>query len=198
MKSAYQSCMERMEHEAKYESWEQLLVKDRNSFLQVVVQKYVQNRIPQEKIEEVFRMLGDVPGNDERFITVCVDIDLAYKITNPLDYEASRFALIRRLEEVIGSRFFFWRTEGCGEECAFIIRTAKKDAVRTLKEILEHVKEMRKAPWWRQFQSRIKRSPGYSGASPRRSGCSGWRAYPAQAHLPYWRRYPRRRIRLWI
>ena len=87
-----------------------------------------------------------MPGNDERFITVCVDIDLAYKITNPLDYEASRFALIRRLEEVIGGRFFFWRTEGCGEECAFIIRTAKKDAVRTLKEILEHVKEDEKSP----------------------------------------------------
>ena len=119
MKGAYQSCMERMEHEAKYESWEQLLVKDRNSFLQVVIQKYVQNRIPQEKVEEVFRLLGDVPGNDERFITVCVDIDLAYKITNPLDYEASRFALIRRLEEVIGSRFFCWRAEGDGEGSAF-------------------------------------------------------------------------------
>ncbi len=96
--------MERMEHEARYESWEQLLVKDRNSFLQVVIQKYVRNRFHEEKVEEVFRLLGDVPGNDERFITVCVDIDLAYKITNSLDYEASRFALIRRLEEVIGEQ----------------------------------------------------------------------------------------------
>lgn len=146
MKSVYQSCMERMEHEARYESWEQLLVKDQNSFLQVVIQKYVQNRIPQEKVEEVFRLLGDVPGNDERFITVCVDIDLAYKITNSLDYEASRFALIRRLEEVIGNRFFCWRAEGDGEGSAFIIRTTEKDAVRTLKEMLEHVKKDEKSP----------------------------------------------------
>ena len=44
MQGAYQTCMERMESEEKYESWEKLLVKDSDSFVQVVVQKYVQNR----------------------------------------------------------------------------------------------------------------------------------------------------------
>lgn len=48
MQGAYKTCVEKMKNEAKYESWENLLVKDSNSFLQVVVQKYVQNRIPQE------------------------------------------------------------------------------------------------------------------------------------------------------
>ena len=106
MQGAYKTCVEKMKNEAKYESWENLLVKDSNSFLQVVVQKYVQNRIPQERVEEVFKTLEDVPGNGQRFITVCVEIDLAYKITNSLEYEASRFALIKLLEEVIGARFF--------------------------------------------------------------------------------------------
>lgn len=46
MQSAYKTCIQRMEHEAKFESWEKLLLKDQNSFLQVVVHKYVQNRIP--------------------------------------------------------------------------------------------------------------------------------------------------------
>lgn len=146
MRSAYQSCMERMEYEAKYESWEKLLVKDRNSFLQVVIQKYVQDRIPEEKVEEVFRMLDDVPGNEDRFITVCVDIDLTYKITNALDYEASRYVLMKRLEELIGGRFSYWQAEDDGKGSAFIIRTREKDAVRILKEILEHVKKDEKGP----------------------------------------------------
>ena len=60
MQGAYKMCMERMEHEAKYDSWEKLLVKDSDSFLQVVIQKYVQNRIPEEKVEEVFRTLGNI------------------------------------------------------------------------------------------------------------------------------------------
>lgn len=146
MQGAYKICMERMENEAKYESWEKLLVKDSDSFLQVVIQKYVQNRIPEEKVEEVFRMLGDAPGNEDRFITVCVDVDLAYKITNSLDYEASRFTLMKRLEEVIGRNFIYWRAEGKTEESVFIIRTKDKEAVFELKQILEHVKKEEKSP----------------------------------------------------
>ena len=145
MQSAYKVCMERIENDEKYESWEKLLVKDHDSFLQVVIQKYVQNRIPKEKVEEVMQMLGDMPGNEDRFITVCVDIDLAYRITHSLDYEAARFALMNRLEEVIGGKFFFWKAEG-KEDCAFIIRTEDKSAVMELKHLLEHVKEDEKSP----------------------------------------------------
>ena len=146
MQGAYKMCMERMEHEAKYDSWEKLLVKDSDSFLQVVIQKYVQNRIPEEKVEEVFRTLGNMPGNEDRFITVCVDIDLAYKITNSLDYEASRFTLMKHLEEVVGKKFAYWREEGETEESAFIIRTTDKEAVLELKQLLEHVKKEEKSP----------------------------------------------------
>ncbi|HIS48812.1 MAG TPA: response regulator [Candidatus Scybalocola faecigallinarum] len=146
MQSAYKTCIQRMEHEAKFESWEKLLLKDQNSFLQVVVYKYVQNRIPEAKVEDVFRTLGDMPGNDDRFITVCVDIDLAYKITNSLDYEASRFALMERLEDTLGKKYFFWRVDRQDENTAFIIQTRDKNAVRTLKAMLEHVKKDEQSP----------------------------------------------------
>ena len=76
MEAAYRTCMEQMEQEARYESWEKLLVKDGTSFQQVVVQNYVRDRLPEEKVEEVFRTLGDMPGNEERFITVYADIDV--------------------------------------------------------------------------------------------------------------------------
>ena len=145
MQNAYKTCMERVENEEKYESWENLLVKNRDSFLQVLIQKYVQNLIPEEKVADVFRTLEDVPGNDDRFITVCVDIDLTYKITNSLDYEASRFALMKRLEDVIGARFFYWKAD-VDEGSAFIIRTTDKDAVRELKTLLEHVKKDEQSP----------------------------------------------------
>ena len=93
-----------------------------------------------------FRTLGNMPGNEDRFITVCVDIDLAYKITNSLDYEASRFTLMKHLEEVVGKKFAYWRAEGETEESAFIIRTTDKEAVLELKQLLEHVKKEEKSP----------------------------------------------------
>lgn len=146
MESAYRTCMEQMEQDARMESWENLLVKDRISFQQIIVQKYVRDAITEEKVKEVFETLGDLPGNEERFITVYVDIDLAYKITNSLEYEAARFTVLKHLEEVIGSCFHFWRTEGSDHGSTFIIRTKDKRAVPRLKEMLEKVKEQEKSP----------------------------------------------------
>ena len=145
MQNAYQTCMEQMEYEARYESWEKLLVGDGTSFQQVVVQKYVQGKIPEEKVEEVFQTLGDMPGNEDRFITVFADIDLAYKIISSLDYEASRFSLFKRMEEVFGQKFFYWRAEGGDSGSAFIIRTKNKMAVGELKNLLEEVKKETKS-----------------------------------------------------
>ena len=108
MENAYKLCMEQKENAARYESWEKLVMADSTSFLQVVVQKYLQDRLSMERLEEVFTALNDVVQEGDRFITVCVDIDLAYKITNSLDYEAVRFAAEQHLEKVIGARFFCW------------------------------------------------------------------------------------------
>lgn len=140
MKGVYDTCMEQLKNEAKYESWEKLIKKDEDSFLQVVVQKYVQGRIPYEKVEEVFITLEDVLGREDRFIAVCVDIDLAYKITNPLEYEASRLSLLHVLEEEIGTTFFFWQFEGEDGNEVFLIKTKENASVRVLKDILEKTK----------------------------------------------------------
>lgn len=146
MQNAYRTCMEQLKTEEKYENWEKILMKDGTSFLQVIVQKYVQNRIPIEKVEEVFAALQDVVSEGDRFITVCVDIDLAYKITNSLDYEASRFAMLKMLEELIGSRYFYWGFESEEGNFCFIVKTKENAAVRGLKEMLEHAKKEEKSP----------------------------------------------------
>ncbi len=146
MCSAYRTCVEQLEHEAKYEGWEKLLKKDANSFLQVVVQKYVQNTIPKEKVEEVFQIVGDVLKEDDRFIAVCVDIELAYKITNAFDYEASRFALLKHLEEVFEKKYFFWEFEGNDGHTIFLIKTKENAVVRELKALLEEAKREEQSP----------------------------------------------------
>ena len=81
MQGAYQTCMEKLESEERYESWENMIRKDSTSFLQVVVQKYLQNKISYEKVQEVFAILKDVIEEGDRFIAMCVDLDLTYKIT---------------------------------------------------------------------------------------------------------------------
>ena len=64
MTGAYNTCIKQLRSEEKYESWEQLLLKDGDSFLQVVIQKYVQNLIPEElspaRVSQVYANEADV------------------------------------------------------------------------------------------------------------------------------------------
>lgn len=141
MRSAYKTCMEQLKNEARYERWEKLLLKEGSGFLEVVVQKYVRSQIPEAKVEEAFSALGGVLEEGDRFITICVDIDIACKITNSLEYEASRFSMLRYLEENIKEKYFYWSfedEEGCH---VFIIKTKENAAVREVKHILEHMEK---------------------------------------------------------
>lgn len=140
MGNAYQACVHQLESVEKLENWEKMIKGESEGFLQTIIQKYLKNRISHEKLEEVFSTIDDVLGDDDRFITVCVDIDLTHKITNPLDYESSKFSLIQHLTKVIGNQFFNWNFEGEEGFYVFLIKTDNNGTVQELKQILEQVK----------------------------------------------------------
>ena len=146
MEGAYRKCLEQQKAEEKYESWEKLLVSDSTSFLQVVVQKYVQNRLEYDKVKEVFDAIGNVLLENDRFITVCVDIDIAYKITNSLDYEAARLKLVSLLEGPIRENYDYWKMENSEENYVFIVKTQDNAVVRELKHLLEETKRKGTGP----------------------------------------------------
>lgn len=50
MQAAWAECMKQIKSEEKYDNWEKLLVSEEDSFLQVIVQRYVQNRISSERM----------------------------------------------------------------------------------------------------------------------------------------------------
>lgn len=146
MQNAYQSCMEKLQNEAKYESWEKLLRSDSTSFLQVIVQKYLQNQIPYQKIEEVFSIISDVIEDGDRFIAVWVNVDISYKITHALEYEASRFSMVQQLEKVIGEQYFYWKFNNEEGQHIFLIKTKENAVVRELKTMLETIKKQQNYP----------------------------------------------------
>lgn len=160
MRGAYETCMERLKDRERYESWEKLLMKDATSFLQMVVQKYVQNRIQEEKVKDVFDTIGNLLTENDRFISVCVDIDLTYKITNSLDYEVSRFAVMNSLEDKIKEYYSYWKFEGEDGNCIFIVKTQDNATVRKLKTILETVKREEKSPVVAAISKPYKGIPG--------------------------------------
>lgn len=106
MCGAYESCMGQIQNEEKLERWEDLIVKDKDTFLKVILQKYVKNKLSIEKVEQAFQTLDTTLEKNDKFITAYVDVDLSYKITNSLDYEAKKFAMLQLLENYIGASFF--------------------------------------------------------------------------------------------
>ena len=97
-------------------------------------------------MQEVFAILKDVIEEGDRFIAMCVDLDLTYKITDALNYEAARLELIQSLEEMFSERYFFWhfeKAEGCH---VFLIKTKENASVREIAQILEQVKREQKSP----------------------------------------------------
>ena len=146
MTNVWQLCMEQIRSEEKYNNWEKLLKKDVDGFLQVVIQKYVQDHLPEEKVGEVFRTLQDVMEEGDRFITVYADLDLAYKITNALEYEASRFSMVQSLEEKLKTTYAYWKFESEEGHYTFIIQTQDNATVRGLKQMLEEVKREEQSP----------------------------------------------------
>lgn len=141
MRGAYELCIEQIKNEEKYENWENLLIKDSDSFLQTLLQKYLQNRISAEKVERVFETLDTDLGKNDNFIAVYVDIDLAYKITNSLEYDATRVTMLQSLTNHIGELFFYWAFESEDGACVFIIKTKDTMSATKIKRIFEMVKE---------------------------------------------------------
>lgn len=141
MESAYRTYMQQLASAEKMESWEKMVKNESEGFLQIIIQKYLQNKISHEKLERVFRTVDDVIKSGDRFITVCADVDLEYKITNPLDYESAKFSLTQYLTKVIGDSFFHWNFESEEGYHVFVIKTDKNGTVLDLKKILEQAKK---------------------------------------------------------
>lgn len=141
MCGAYESCMGQIQNEEKLERWEDLIVKDKDAFLKVILQKYVKNKLSIEKVEQAFQTLDTTLEKNDKFITAYVDVDLSYKITNSLDYETKKFAMLQLLENYIGASFFYWVFESEESAIIFIIKALSGESVITLKQLFEMVKE---------------------------------------------------------
>lgn len=146
MLGAYEHCMKQIREEKKHEKLEKLLVNDAINYLQVMVHKYICDDISTERMTEILESLDLMPEENEKFITICVDIDLVYKITDATDYLECRKTLLSQLEKMIAERYSYLRFDNENGSCIFIVRTKDNKTVRELKETLEQIKQERKQP----------------------------------------------------
>jgi two-component system, response regulator YesN len=142
MKAVYDYCISQIHNRTKHDNWEKLLMQNGENFQQVIVQKYLENRIEDTKIKQVFSMLNQEIKNEDTYICVCVDVDISCKITNELSFQADRFTLFDYLESVFGSEYKYWSFEKQNGNRIFLLKTTNKSGIANIKRIMEEAKNI--------------------------------------------------------
>lgn len=149
MRSVYGTCMERIKSEQERESFKRLLMGDRNNYLQVMTQKYLQGCLDDAKMQEVLQILHREIHGTQRFICICADIDISYKITDPLYYETERTCLFRYLEQVFSDssdKYDFQSMEMENGNHVFLLRTDRQGCIEAVKKIMKEAASKLKSP----------------------------------------------------
>lgn len=139
MQDAYEKCMDSIKKSEKYEKMENLISNDSTNFLSMMIHKYVRNDISTEQMMEIFESIEDIPDKKDKFITICADMDIVYKITDSLGYEERCAYLFQKIEEMLGKEQFLWKFENENGNMVFIIRTRNNGTVHKIKDILGEI-----------------------------------------------------------
>lgn len=141
MSEVYAKCSDRIYRSETYAHWKRLLLEDKESYLHMMRGRYLNGGITEEEYVHIYKELhgSEPPGN--RYIVVCADMDLSYKVISQSDYDAKRYVLISELTKKLAEAYPVETYNAPEVECAtFIIRLEQKTPVQPLARILSQVK----------------------------------------------------------
>lgn len=139
-------CRKRYEEKRERDNLERLLVGDKDNFLQSMVQKYLRGAITDEKFEELLSMMRQRIGREEMFLCVCADMDISYKIVNPVYYETERACLFCHLEQVFEELYPHWVVEGENGERAYLLNVTERRGVGPVRKLLKEAARELESP----------------------------------------------------
>lgn len=142
MKAVHDYCIDQILNKTKHDNWEKLLIDNGENFQQIILQKYLENRIDDTKIKQVFSILNQEITEEDTFICVCVDVDISCKITNELSYQADRFTLFQHLEQIFKQEYTYWSFEKQNGNRIFLLKTSSNSGISNIKRIMEETKNI--------------------------------------------------------
>lgn len=141
MKKAYQICIEERKKEREYEGLQKILAEDPQKFLSQMLERFVKDVIDQNELQILAERLAEEIGIQQYFCSVCVDIDVAYKVTNQVEFDAKRYLLFGQLEKQLQDTYQIWEYSGNDGNRIFVIRLGETPDTAKVKAILEQIKK---------------------------------------------------------
>lgn len=140
MKKAYQMCTEERKKAREYESFRKVLTEDPKNFLSQMLERYVKDVITENELRMLSEQLSEEIGVQQYFCGLCADIDLAYKVTNQIEFDAKRFLLFGEIEKRLKEKYRIWTYNGTDGSRIFIIKLGDSSDTKEVKEALEQIK----------------------------------------------------------
>lgn len=140
MKKAYQMRVEEKRKEWEYKSFRRILGEDSKDFLKQVMERYLRDVITENELRMLADSLEADIGVRRYFCGVCADIDVAYRITNQIEFDAKRYLLFGTIEEALGTEYEFWRYAGSDGSGIFIVKLGDSPDMASIKARLEQIK----------------------------------------------------------
>lgn len=115
MQEVYQTCMEKRKLQESYASWKKFLLEDKESYFQVMIQKYLDDGISKEELVKSCAGLGIEEYLKRQFVVVCADLEPSYQIVHQEEYHGKRHVLGVLLQQKLREKFevrFFQKADG--------------------------------------------------------------------------------------
>lgn len=139
MKEVHAKCSAEIEKRERQSRWERVLKVNQDSFLQMTIQKYLENSIPEEEASRIFEMVNYQVTDESRFITVCVATDISIKIVSNIDYLAEELSLCTSLQKMFSPVYQAYSFQNREGVFCFLLKSNQPIGVQNIKIILENI-----------------------------------------------------------
>lgn len=136
MQKAYGLCIGERKKEREYESFKKILGEDQKAFLSQMIERFVKDIISEQELLLLTDRLASDVGIRQYFCSICVDIDVIYKITNQIDFEAKRYLLLGSIEKQIQEAYEMWSYRGDDGNGIFIVKLGEHPDTAPLQAML--------------------------------------------------------------
>lgn len=140
MKKAYLMCAEERKKVREYESFRKVLTEDPKKFLSRMLERYVKDVITEDELRMLAEQLSEEIGIQQYFCAVCADIDVAYKVTNQVEFDAKRFLLFGEIEKRMQETYKMWKYSGVDGSRIYVIKLGDSPDTKAIKTALEQIK----------------------------------------------------------
>lgn len=140
MTRIFEECSDEKDRKRNYNLWEQILLEDRDNFLNQMVGKYLDDSIEETELMEFFVSLSRETELEDHFAVICADIDITHRVINQQDFDMKQYLLDSQLQKELREKYHIWTQKSIEGIPCYIVNMGSNDSNSKLKLILTGIR----------------------------------------------------------